>query len=400
MVRRLALSASLLLATAGIANAAPNVVVSIKPLHSLVAAVMEGVSEPSLIVTGAGSPHNYALKPSQAAALEEADLIFWMGHELETFLERPVETIGTGATVVSLIDAPGLKLLPFREGGAFEAHDHAHEGHAAEAAGGHDHAHEEAAGETHDHTHEAEAGGEHHDHAHEAAAGHSHDDDHGASASEATHDHAHEEPAAGHDHAHEEAAAGAGHNHDHSHGASEGGHDHGDFDPHVWLDPQNAKALAAAIGSALAAADPENAEHYAANTATLDQRLDALTAEVEAQLEPVKDRGFIVFHDAYHYFEDRFGLEAAGSITINPETPPGAERVTEIQARVRELGATCVFAEPQFEPRIISVVTEGTEARTGELDPLGAAIADGPELYFELIETMAASMRECLADPS
>lgn len=378
MVRLLALSTSLMLATAGMATAAPNVVVSIKPLHSLVAAVMEGVGEPSLIVAGAGSPHNYALRPSQAAALEEADLIFWMGHELETFLERPIETIGTGATSVSLIDAPGLKLLPFREGGAFEGHDHAHEGHdhEAEAAGGHDHAHEEAAGESHDHGHE-EAAGEPHDHGHEEAAG--------------------GEP---HDHTHEEEAAGAAH--DHAHEASEAGHDHdhGEFDAHVWLDPQNARALAAAIGSALATADPDNAERYAANTAALDQRLDALTAQVQAELEPVRDRGFVVFHDAYHYFEDRFGLEAAGSITVNPETPPGAERVAEIQARVRELGATCVFAEPQFEPRIISVVTEGTEARTGTLDPLGADIADGPELYFDLIETMAASMRDCLADPS
>ena len=350
MVRLLALSTSLLLATAGIAAAAPNVVVSIKPLHSLVAAVMEGVGEPSLIVAGAGSPHSYALKPSQAADLEQADLIFWMGHELETFLERPIETIGAGATSVSLIDAPGLELLPFREGGAFEKHDHGHEGHeAAEAGEGHEHAHAE------------EAAGAEHDHAHEAAA---------------------EEP------------------HDHAHEAGEAGHEHGEFDPHVWLDPQNAKALAGAIENALAAADPDNAARYAANAAALDQRLDALTEKGQAELEPVKGRGFIVFHDGYHYFEHRFGLEASGSITINPETPPGAERVAEIQARVRELGATCVFAEPQFEPRIISVVTEGTDARTGRLDPLGADIADGPELYFQLIETMAASMRDCLADPS
>ncbi|HEX2019581.1 MAG TPA: zinc ABC transporter substrate-binding protein ZnuA [Aurantimonas sp.] len=354
MTRLAAFSTSMLLATAGFAAAAPNVVVSIKPLHSLVASVMEGVAEPSLIVDGAGSPHSYALRPSQAAALEEADVIFWMGHELETFLERPIETIGSGATAVSLIDAPGLKLLPFREGGAFEGHDHAHE----------------------EHEKEAEAAGKPHDQAHEEAASEG-----------------------GHDHAQEEAAAAASHNHGHE--AAEGEHhDHGAFDPHVWLDPQNARALASAIEKALSAADPENAERYAANTAVLDQRLDELTTQVDAGLEPVKDRGFIVFHDGYHYFENRFGLEAAGSITVNPETPPGAERVTEIQARVRELGATCVFAEPQFEPRIISVVTEGTDARTGTLDPLGAEIADGPELYFELIEAMAASMRDCLAEPS
>jgi zinc transport system substrate-binding protein len=183
---------------------------------------------------------------------------------------------------------------------------------------------------------------------------------------------------------------------------AEAGHDdhdqaHGAYDMHLWLDPQNAAAMIHEIEEALAAADPANAELYAANAGKLQARLAELQAEIAAELEPVKDRPFVVFHDAYHYFEERFGLRAAGSITVSPEVMPGAERLREIQARVKELGATCVFAEPQFEPKLVTVATEGTGAGSGVLDPLGAAIDDGPDLYFELLQNMASSLKDCLS---
>ena len=122
-----------------------------------------------------------------------------------------------------------------------------------------------------------------------------------------------------------------------------------------------------------------------------------MSAEIADELEPVRNRPFIVFHDAYQYFEKRFGLAAAGSITVSPEVIPGAQRVDEIRTKVRELDAACVFAEPQFEPRLVEVVTEGTNARSGVLDPLGAEITDGPDLYFELMRGMASSFKSCLA---
>lgn len=244
--------ASTLLATSAVsASAEINVVASIKPVHSLVAAVMEGVGEPGLIVEGAGSPHTYALKPSQAKMLESANVVFWIGHELEAFLEKPLETIGTSAKSIELIDAHDLVKLGFREGGAFEKHSHGDEA-------GHD-----------DHAHEAEQ-----EHGHERT-------------EKVEHDHAHEETEeAGHD-----------------------GHDHGKFDAHVWLDPLNAKAMVHEIEEVLAEADPANAAQYEANAEAVSARLDTLIAEVTTELQPVKDKGVIVFHDAYQYFENRFGLD-------------------------------------------------------------------------------------------
>ena len=371
-VKTFLLASSLLAGTTFSAQAEINVVASIKPVHSLVAAVMEGVGKPSLVVEGAGSPHTYALKPSQAQMLEQANVVFWIGHELEAFLEKPVETLAANAKSVELIDAHDLVKLEFREGGAFDKHDHGDE-----------------------------AGHDDHDHGKKEAKADGHDHDHGKE----------EAKADGHDHAHDKKEASAEHDHDHDHKAektAEAGHDdgdhdghaHGKFDAHIWLDPMNAKAMVHEIEEALAAADPDNAAKYEANAEAVMAKLDALTTEVSAELEPVKDKGFIVFHDAYQYFEKRFGITASGSITVSPEVMPGAERVTEIRAKVQELGAACVFAEPQFEPKLVATVTEGTQAKSGVIDPLGATLDDGPELYFNLIRGMATSVKTCLTEGS
>jgi zinc transport system substrate-binding protein len=356
-VKTLLLASTMIATSALAAHADVKVVTSIKPVHSLVASVMQGVGEPSLIVDGAASPHNYALKPSQAQMLEQADVVFWVGHELEAFLEKPLETVGAKAKSVELIDAHDLVKLGYREGGAFETHGHddeaAHDGHG-------------------------------HDHDKTAEAKHDHDHDHGKKAkAEDKHDHDHD-----HDHGKK---AKAGHDH---------GHDHGEFDLHVWLDPVNAKAITHAIKEALVAADPANADTYKANAKATMARLDTLVDEVSSQLAPVKGKGFIVFHDAYQYFETRFGVAASGSITVSPEVVPGAKRVSEIRGKVQQLGAACVFAEPQFEPKLVSTVIEGTQARSGVLDPLGAQVATGPELYFEVIRNMATSLKSCLSEAS
>ncbi|ANM11222.1 MULTISPECIES: zinc ABC transporter substrate-binding protein ZnuA [unclassified Rhizobium] len=304
---------------------APVVVTSIKPIHSLVAAIMQGVGEPELIVDGAASPHTYSLKPSNARALQEAKVIFWTGPGLEAFLEKPLQALGSKASIAELDNAPGLVKLPFREGGAFEPHEDGDEHHGASAEG-----------EDHDH------------------------------AADTMHDHDHE-------------------------------HEHGAFDTHLWLDPMNAKAMAAMITTTLVAADPANALTYQANAKALDDELTALDKEIAATVAPVKNKPFIVFHDAYQYFEHRYGIRVAGSITVSPETIPGAERVSEIHRKVGELGATCVFAEPQFEPRLVSVVTEGTSARSGVLDPEAATLKAGPDLYFTLMRGIAESMKDCLS---
>ncbi len=341
------LSAAILTASMSAAHADVNVVASIKPVHSLVAGVMQGVGTPSLIIEGAGSPHSYALKPSQARQLQNADLIFWMSHDLEAFLEKSIEGIAANATAVALADSHGIKKLAFREGGAFDAHDH----------------------------------GDHDDHGHDEHEEHGHDDhdDHGHDDHDKHEEHGHDE--------HDE------HGHD-----DHDEHDHGEFDPHVWLDPINAKAMVHEIEEALSAADPANAAAYEANAEKMMGDLDNLVAEITADLRPVKDKGFIVFHDAYQYFENRFGVSAVGSITVSPEVMPGAQRISELQEKVNSLDGTCVFSEPQFEPKLVSTVTENTNAGTGVLDPLGTSIDNGPELYFTLIRNMSYSIKDCLTD--
>ena len=332
-VKSALLASTFLFTSTAVATADVKVVASIKPVHSLVASVMQGVSEPSLLVKGAGSPHTYSLKPSQAKELQAADIVFWMSHDLEAFLENSIESIAKNAKAVPLMDSHGLIKLNFREGGAFDAHDHGHDDHGDD---------------------------KHDDH------GHDKHDDHG----DDKHD----------DHGHDK--------HDE--------HGHDEVDPHVWLDPQNAKALVHEIEEHLAEIDPSNAAKYEANAKAVMKKLDALTREIEADLKPIRERGYVVFHDAYQYFEKRFGVSAVGSITVSPEVLPGAERVSELRDKVRSLSASCVFSEPQFEPKLVKTITENTDAGTGVLDPLGANIKDGPDLYFTLIRNMAKSLKDCL----
>ena len=290
-----------------------NVVASIKPVHSLVAGVMQGVAEPVLLVRGTGSEHSYSLRPSQARALDRADVVFWVGETMETFLIKPLQALSGDAKVIELWEVPGLTLLPTREGGMWEAHDRGNERANADA-------------------------------------------DH-----EAAEDHA-----------------------------------HGETDMHVWLDPRNANMLVPAIASALSDADPGNASTYQANAARLHQQLDQLDRSLEEKLRTAAGRPYVVFHDAYRYFEHRYGLNAVGAITINPTVRPSAQRLTEIHERLEELDAACVFAEPQFEPTLVDTVIEGTSAKKGVLDPLGAELDPGADQYFRLMDGLAAALVGCL----
>lgn len=306
------ITASLL--TQNAAVAAPKVVASVKPLNSIIAAIMQGAGQPELLVEGAGSPHNYSLKPSKAKALQKADVIFWVGPGLEAFLDKPLDALAGKATVVAMDKASGITLLPARAGGAFEEHDD----------------------------------GDHHDHDH----------------------------------------------HDSEPGHPE--HEEGTFDMHLWLDPDNAKVMAKTVADTLSKQDSANAALYAKNLAAFDARIDALDKQLATELAPIQSKPFIVFHDAYQYFEHHYKVTVAGSITVSPETAPGAKRVADIHDKVKALNATCIFAEPQFPPKLITVVAEGTNARTGVLDPLGADLADGPDLYPTLLKNMASALTSCL----
>ncbi len=331
----------------------PAVAVTIKPAHSLVAMVMDGIGVPDLIVTGAGSPHGQSLKPSQARTLQRADLVFWIGADLERFLADPIANLANEARVVALSAVPGLRLLPVREAGPMGL-----------SGDGHDEAHE--------HTHGDDAHHEAHEHTD------SHDD----------HDEAHEHGDGDDDHddAHMQAS-----------GPAHRDHEHAGFDTHVWLDPENAKLMIGAIAGALAAADPGRAGRYRDNARVARARLDALASDLDGLLAPVKGRPYMVFHDAYRYFEERFGLPVAGAILVNPEILPGARRIAALKERIRSLGAVCVFSEPQFQTALVDVLVEGTGAKVGVLDPIGARIAAGPDHYAAMMQTMAHAFRDCLS---
>ncbi|KIC41602.1 zinc transporter [Ruegeria sp. ANG-R] len=351
----------------------PNVAVDIAPVHSLVARVMEGVGTPDLIIPPGASPHEYNLRPSEAAALQNADLVFWVGDDLTPWLDGAVETLSDGATVTALLEADGTVVLDFRENALFEAHEHGDHG---------DHGHE-------DHDDHDDHG---HDDEHAEDGGHDHDDDHGHDehAKDDDHDHADEHDHDDHDdHDHDDHAKHDGHD-DHA------GHAHGAHDPHAWLSPANAETWLNLIAAQLSAADPDNAGTYFANAAAAREEMAALSAEVTETLEPVRGGSFIVFHDAYQYFEDAFDFPASGAISIGDASDPSPARIAEIQARIKDEGVNCVMTEPQFNPGIVATVLDGTDAKTGVIDPLGSDLEPGVALYPQVIRNMAKTLAECL----
>ena len=329
----------------------PRVAVDIAPVHSLVARVMDGVGTPDLIIQSGSSPHEYSLRPSEASALQEAGLVFWVGADLTPWLTDTIETLAPNAVVTSLLEADGTIELEFRENALFEAHDHDDDDHA-------DHAGDE----------------DHDDHDH---------DDHGHD------DHAEEE---GHDdHADDKDHDDHGDEH-----ADHDGHDHGAHDPHAWLSPQNAATWLNVIAAELSAADPDNAGAYFANAAAGRAEMDALVNQVNAKLDPLRGGRFVVFHDAYQYFETDFDFPASGAISLSDASDPSPARIAEIQGRIAEEGISCVLAEPQFNAGLVTTVLDGSEANTGVIDPLGSNLALGPELYPALISNMATALVDCL----
>ena len=318
------------------ANADVKVVTSIKPIHSLASYVMDGVGKPDVIVDGYNSPHGFSLKPSHAKMLENADLVIWVGEDLEAFLEKPLKTIAKKAKNIEVMDLKGIKKLEFREKNIFEGHD--------------DHGHDEHKDEHKEHGHD-EHKDEHKEHGHDE-----HKDEH------KEHD--------GHE-----------------------GHAHGEHDPHVWLDPMNAKVIVKEITKQLVQLDSKNSAAYKANSKKALADLDKLTKNIKKDLS--KDLRFVVFHDAYQYFEKRFGIQVLGALTVNTDVMPGAEQLSEIREVIEHEKVNCIFSEPQFNPSIIKSIAKDTKVKTGILDPLGAKLDKGKNLYFDLLNDMASSFKGC-----
>ena len=301
-----------------------KVVTTIKPLHSLISRIMETRGEPQLIIEGTNNPHTFVFKPSHAKMIEEADIVFWIGEDLEAFMEKPLNSLAKDTKKIGFMDSESIEKIEFREKNIFDDHD------------GHEDEHD----------------------------GHEDDDDHGHKDDD-------------HDDDHKDAHA----------------HAHGEFDPHIWLDPENAKEMVKIIRDELIKIDPEGQRQYSVNTAGATLELDNLINSVEKELS--KDISYIVFHDAYQYFENRFGVIPAGALTLNPDVLPGAKQIADIQDVINDKGIKCIFSEPQYNPKIIETLGNDMNVSTGIMDPLGAFIDAGPTMYVELINGIANSIKEC-----
>ena len=314
------------------ANADIKVVASIKPIHSLASYLMDGIAKPNLIVDGYASPHGFALKPSHAKMLQNADIVFWVGEDLENFLEKPLSSIAKKAEKIELLEVKGLNKLKFRERNIFDDHED-HDDHGHKKKDDHD-----------DHDHDSHA---------KKKDGHDDHDDHD-----------------GHE-----------------------GHNHGEFDPHIWLDPINAKVILFEMSKHLIENDPSNETAYRANLSKAYKEIDKLTKDVTAELN--ESTASIVFHDAYQYFEKRFNVNILGAFTVNTDVMPGAEQLKEIREVIEHDKVACVFSEPQFNPDIIKAVAKDMNIKTGIVDPLGATLNPGKILYFDLIKNMSKSFKGC-----
>ena len=302
-----------LLSFASYSNAETKVVTSIKPLHSLVSYVMDGVGTPDILVDGSSSPHTFQLKPSHATMLQEADIVFWIGEDLETFLETPLESIAKNSRHITLMDSDEIELLKFREKNIFDGHDEHGDEHADEHGDEHD---------------------DHHD-----------------------------------------------------------GHAHGEHDIHFWLDPEIAKTIVKIVTRELSEIDPTNASTYKSNSIKAVNEIDQLISDTRSKIN--SNASYVVFHDAYQYFEKRFGVEVVGALTVNPEVLPGAKQLAEIREVIEHENINCLFSEPQFNPSIADTIAKDTGVKAAVIDPLGAELDPGKDLYFDLIGNIATSFESC-----
>ena len=310
------LSAVFGLLLSGTASAnVPKVVTDIPITHSLVTRVMAGIGMPDLIVDRGASPHEYSLRPSNAASLEAADLVFWISNGLTPWLDDALTTLARNAKVIELMDAKGATVLSFREGATFETHSHQHK----QDEDGHDE--------------------------------HKHDEDEHAT---------------------------------------------GNVDPHGWLDPYNGRIWLDVIATALSKIDPTNSDIYFANATQAKADIDTVISELEATLAEFRGTNFIVYHDAYQYFEKRFDVLAAGSISLGDISDPSPARIAEVRKKVEELGIICVFSEPQFNSELVRTVTDGVSVKTRVIDSLGTQFTLGPDFYLNVLRGIAQSMASCL----
>jgi zinc transport system substrate-binding protein len=293
---------------------------------------MGTLGEPDLIVSQGASPHGYSLRPSEAQAVQDADIVFWVSAGLTPWLADTIVTLAPEARQLELLEVEGITELDLRESALFESHGHEEENE-------------------HDDEHDDEHGDEH--------------DDSGSES--------------------DEHASGSGDE-----------HNHGEHDPHAWLDPSNAVIWLETIAAELSKIDPSNADTYSANAKSAKVQLEQLKTELTQVLDPVRNGNFIVFHDAYQYFENAFDFPASGAISISDASKPSPARIQQIHDLVADADVTCVLAEPQFNPDLVDTVLDGTNAQSSSIDPLGSHLQIGPTLYPQLLRELAQTLGDCV----
>ncbi|OOF40148.1 zinc ABC transporter substrate-binding protein [Rodentibacter mrazii] len=296
-----------------------DVLASVKPLGFIASAVANGVADTQILVPTGASPHDYSLKLSDIQKVKSADLVLWVGEDVDSFLEKPISQIDR-QKVITIADLTEVKPL------LTQAH--------------HEHFHEEG---EHDHKH---------DHKHEHKSGHEHD-------------------------------------HEHHEGLS--------TNWHIWYSPAISQIVAQKVADKLTLQFPDKKALIAKNLADFNRTLAEQSDKIKAQLAPFKEKGFFVFHDAYGYFNDAYGLKQSGYFTINPLVAPGAKTLAHIKQEIAEHRVNCLFAEPQFTPKVIESLAKGTAVKVGRLDPIGDGVQLGGNSYANFLQATADSYTQCLS---
>ncbi|NHB91043.1 zinc ABC transporter substrate-binding protein ZnuA [Photorhabdus cinerea] len=288
-----------------IQSASADVVTSIRPLGFIASAITDGVTDTQVLLPDGASPHDYALKPSDLKKINQADLVVWVGPDMEVFLSKPLAKVPQDKQL-ALAQLPTIKPLLLKNNEDLHEPDQ-----------------------------------------------HKHED--------------------GHEH-----------------------HSHGEYNMHIWLSPEIVKQAAQAIHDQLLMHYPHKKAALDVNLRKFNVQLAQTDKNIANILKPVRGKGYFVFHDAYGYFEQHYGLTPLGHFTINPEIQPGAQKLHHIRTQLVEQKATCIFAEPQFRPTVINVVAKDTGVRMGTLDPLGSRIVLDKDSYMKFITQLSEQYAGCL----
>ncbi|MDF1895806.1 zinc ABC transporter substrate-binding protein ZnuA [Rahnella contaminans] len=299
-VKRMLLAAAIL-SSGAVYSAQAAVLASVRPLGFIAAAIADGVMPTDVLLPDGASPHDFALRPSDIQRMRTADLVVWVGPEMEAFMTKSVAQLPPNRQV-EIAALPAVKPMLIK-GSDDDEHDHDHD---------------------------------------------------------------------------------------------DGDHHHGEYNMHVWLSPEIARETAIVIHNKLVQLVPQKKQQLDANLSHFEESLTKADKNLGSILQPVQGKGYFVFHDAYGYFEKHFGLSPLGHFTINPEIQPGAQRLHLIRTQLVEQKATCVFAEPQFRPAVITAVAQGTKVRMGTLDPLGSGIVLGADSYVNFLSQLTNQYLSCL----